>query len=125
MTLRTVTGPTGRPVVVPHGVAVLAPFVEAGVFGAYEVQFATTVLRLQPGTGIAAWYRDHLDHQLPVLMGARGPFCQCSETAHRDPREAAAAPAPPGWWDTGDDVSLATAPGADSADEPGAGHASA
>ena len=49
MTLRTVTGPTGRPVVVPPGVAVLAPFVEAGVFGAYEVQFATTVLRLQPG----------------------------------------------------------------------------
>ena len=43
------------------------------------------VLRLQPGTGIAVWYRDHLDHQLPILMGARGPFYQCSETAHRDP----------------------------------------
>src|ERR1022692_2911284 len=84
---------------------------------------AWEVLRLQPGTGIATWYRDHLDHQLPILMGARGPFCQCSETAHRDPREAAATPAPPGWWDTGDDVSLDTAPGADSADEPGAGHA--
>jgi exodeoxyribonuclease V alpha subunit len=49
MSLRTVTGPTGRPVVVPPGVAVLAPFVEAGVFGSYEVQFATTVLLLQPG----------------------------------------------------------------------------
>jgi Domain of unknown function (DUF4913) len=83
------------------------------------------VLRLQPGTGIAAWYRDHLDHQLPILMGARGPFCQCSETAHRDPREAAAAPAPPGWWEVDDDVSLAAAPGAGSADEPGAGHAGA
>ena len=60
------------------------------------------MLRLQPGTGIAAWYRDHLDHQLPILMGARGPFCQCSETAHREPREAKAEPAPEDWWDTND-----------------------
>ena len=30
---------------------------------------AWEVLRLQPGTGIATWYRDHLDHQLPILMG--------------------------------------------------------
>ena len=58
------------------------------------------MLRLQPGTGIATWYRDHLDHQLPILMGARGPFYQCSETAHREPREAAAVPAPDEWWDT-------------------------
>jgi hypothetical protein len=64
---------------------------------------AWEVLRLQPGTGIAAWYRDHLDHQLPILMGARGPFCQCSETAHREPRAAAAIPAPGDWWDLGDD----------------------
>ena len=34
MTLSTVTGPTGRPVVLPPGMGVLAPFVEAGVFGA-------------------------------------------------------------------------------------------
>ena len=60
---------------------------------------AWEVLRLQPGTGIATWYRDHLDHQLPVLMGARGPFYQCSETAHREPREADAVPAPDEWWD--------------------------
>ena len=52
------------------------------------------VLRLQPGTGIGIWYRDYLDHQLPILMGARGPFYQCSETAHREPREAAAVPLP-------------------------------
>jgi hypothetical protein len=32
------------------------------------------VLRLQPGTGIATWYRDYLDQQLPILMGARGPL---------------------------------------------------
>ena len=61
---------------------------------------AWEVLRLQPGTGIATWYRDHLDHQLPILMGARGPFYQCSETAHREPREAAVMPAPDDWWDT-------------------------
>jgi Domain of unknown function (DUF4913) len=30
---------------------------------------AWEVLRLQTGTGIATWYRDHLDHQLPILMG--------------------------------------------------------
>jgi len=64
---------------------------------------AWEVLRLQPGTGISAWYRDHLDHQLPILLGARGPFCQCSETAHREPRAAAAIPAPDHWWDLGDD----------------------
>jgi hypothetical protein len=61
-------------------------------------------LRLQPGTGIATWYRDHLDHQLPILMGARGPFYQCSETAHREPHEAAAVTAPGGWWELADDM---------------------
>ncbi len=63
---------------------------------------AWEVLRLQPGTGIATWYRDHLDHQLPILMGSRGPFCQCSETAHREPREAIARPSPGEWWDGAD-----------------------
>ena len=63
---------------------------------------AWEVLRLQPGTGIGVWYRDHLDHQLPILMGARGPFYQCSETAHREPHEAAAIPAPGDWWDVDD-----------------------
>jgi exodeoxyribonuclease V alpha subunit len=48
MTLRSVTGPSGRPVVVPAGVEVLRPFIEAGVFGAYEVQFAASVLRQRP-----------------------------------------------------------------------------
>ena len=43
------------------------------------------VLRLRPGTGIATWYSQYLDQQLPILLGARGPFYQCSETAHREP----------------------------------------
>jgi hypothetical protein len=62
------------------------------------------ILRLQPGTGLATWYRDHLDQQLPILMGARGPFYQCSESAHREPHEAAAMPAPGHWWDVGDEI---------------------
>jgi len=68
------------------------------------------VLRLRPGTGIATWYRDYLDHQLPILMGARGPFYQCSETAHREPRETTAVPAPADWWDSDEDES-ASPPG--------------
>jgi hypothetical protein len=64
---------------------------------------AWEVHRLQPGTGISVWYRDHLDHHLMVLLGARGPFYQCSEDTHREPHEAVTRRAPPGWWDTGDD----------------------
>ena len=64
---------------------------------------AWEVHRLQPGTGISLWYREHLDHHLPILMGPRGPFYQCSEDTHREPHEAALVPAPDGWWDTTDD----------------------
>jgi exodeoxyribonuclease V alpha subunit len=49
VTVHIAVSPSGRPVVLPPGVAVLAPFVEAGVFGDYEVQFAGAVLRLRPG----------------------------------------------------------------------------
>jgi hypothetical protein len=70
------------------------------------------VLRLQPGTGIATWYRDYLDQQLPILLGARGPFYQCSETSHREPRQANAAPVPDDWWDLDpDDPDSAPLPG--------------
>ena len=56
-------------------------------------------LRLQPGTGMATWLRDHLDHQLPVLLGRTGPFAMCSEDEHIDPRQATSEQPPPGWWD--------------------------
>lgn len=74
---------------------------------------AWEVFRLQPGTGIATWYRDHLDHQLPILLGNRGPFYQCSETTHREPHQAEAVPAPAEWWDTdlGDDPDGVILPG--------------
>jgi len=58
-------------------------------------------LRLEPGTGMATWLRDHLDHHLTVLLGRGGPFAQCSEDEHIEPREARAQDASPGWWDTG------------------------
>jgi exodeoxyribonuclease V alpha subunit len=65
MTLRSATGPSGRPVVVPVGAEVLRPFIEAGVFGDYEVQFAAGVSRLQPGLG---------DEELLALaVAARAP----------------------------------------------------
>jgi Domain of unknown function (DUF4913) len=86
---------------------------------------AWEVLRLQPGTGIATWYRDHLDHQLPILMGPRGPFYQCSETTHREPHQADVTPAPDDWWDLGDDLDIPIpVPGGDEdyGDELGAGH---
>jgi len=60
-------------------------------------------LRLEPGTGIATWLRDHVDHQLPVLLGRAGPFAQCSEDEHIEPRQARTEDAPPGWWTIGDD----------------------
>jgi Domain of unknown function (DUF4913) len=59
-------------------------------------------LRLEPGTGMASWLRDHLDHQMPVLMGRAGPFAMCSEDEHIQPREARARLAPPGWWEPAD-----------------------
>ena len=58
-------------------------------------------MRLQPGTGMAIWLRDHLDHQLPVLLGRAGPFSMCSEDEHIDPRQARAQQPPDGWWDLG------------------------
>jgi Domain of unknown function (DUF4913) len=58
-------------------------------------------LRLQPGTGMATWLRDHLDHQLPVLLGRAGPFAMCSDDEHNDLLPAPVVPAPPGWWDPG------------------------
>lgn len=39
-------------------------------------------LRLDPAMGMAAWYRDHLDHHLPLLLGNRGPFSRCSPDRH-------------------------------------------
>jgi Domain of unknown function (DUF4913) len=55
-------------------------------------------LRLEPAVGMAEWYQ-HLDHHLQIIMGARGPFYQCTETNHLEPHQARIVPAPPGYWD--------------------------
>ncbi|WP_433332988.1 DUF4913 domain-containing protein [Spirillospora sp. CA-294931] len=60
--------------------------------------YAWESMRLQGATGIGLWYRDHLDHQLPTLLGPRGPFYQCTETEHLEPHQAVLEPAPVGWW---------------------------
>ena len=65
MTLRTAVGPSGHPVVLPAGVEVLVPFIEAGLFGEYEVQFAAGMLRLRPGLG-------H-EELLALAVAARAP----------------------------------------------------
>jgi hypothetical protein len=60
--------------------------------------YAWEALRLQGNTGMGIWYRDHLDHQLPILMGARGPFYQCTEHEHLDSHQPRTDPVPRGWW---------------------------
>ena len=44
---------------------------------------AWEVLRLDPGTGLSVWWRDHCDHHMPVLLDANGPFKGC-EDGHSD-----------------------------------------
>jgi exodeoxyribonuclease V alpha subunit len=45
----TVLKPRPGPSEIPTGLDMLRPFIDAGVFGAYEVQFVATVCRLHPG----------------------------------------------------------------------------
>ena len=52
-------------------------------------------MRLQPGTGTANWLRDHLDHQLPILLGRSGPFAQCTADEHIEPPHRRRRPAAP------------------------------
>jgi len=53
-------------------------------------------LRLDPQTGIASWLRDHVDHQLPQLTSANGPFARCG-SGHEPDRPLPVA-APPADW---------------------------
>lgn len=62
---------------------------------------AWETLRLEPALGIAEWYQ-HVDHHLPILMGPRGPFYQCTEEEHIEPHVASCEPAPEGYWDVFD-----------------------
>ena len=40
---------------------------------------AWETLRLDPGTGLSVWWRDHADHHLAVLLDADGPFKACGD----------------------------------------------
>jgi hypothetical protein len=55
-------------------------------------------LRVDPGLGMATWYRDHLDTQLAVLLGNRGPFALCSPDRHEQMNSLPVEPAPLGYW---------------------------
>ncbi len=63
---------------------------------------AWEALRGQGGTALGSWYREHLDHQLPILMGPDGPFRDCAN-GHYAPDPQPKAPQPPSdntVWDT-------------------------
>jgi hypothetical protein len=36
-------------------------------------------LRLDGATGSSTWWRDHLDHHMPILMSADGPFADSTD----------------------------------------------
>ncbi len=40
---------------------------------------AWEALRLDPGTGLSVWWRDHADHHLAALLDADGPFKACGD----------------------------------------------
>jgi hypothetical protein len=50
------------------------------------------------GSGaMVSWYHE-LDHHLPILLGARGPFFQCSEKEHIEPCVARSDPVTEEHW---------------------------
>ena len=57
-------------------------------------------LRLDPLLGMSTWYASHLDHQLPILTAAAGPFAECDPTRHFPPEtdRLAHTSAPADWW---------------------------
>ena len=61
-------------------------------------------LTRDPALGMATWLTHHLDPQLPLLMGNRGPFARCSDDRHEAAKPLRAEPAPDGWWDTPPDI---------------------
>lgn len=56
---------------------------------------AWEALRLDPGTGLSVWYRDHFAPTLADLTGADGPFRKCDANKHNSAIDAAPVlPAP-------------------------------
>jgi len=74
---------------------------------------AWEALHDQPGTAFGSWYREHLDHQLPILMGPDGPFRDCANGHYAsDPQpKPPRPPADNAVWDTASDVPRSAGPG--------------
>lgn len=56
-------------------------------------------LRLDAGTGMSVWWRDHADHHLPTLLATDGPFKGCGPEKRHTTRPLPllpVEPAPPG-----------------------------
>ena len=56
---------------------------------------AWEALRLDPGTGLSVWWRDHADHHLAALLDADGPFKACGDGHVKDSPEMLRHTTPP------------------------------
>jgi len=57
---------------------------------------AFEVLRRDPGTGAATWWRDYADPTMAALSDAAGTFAKCSDTTHAVPPDLPVEP-PAAW----------------------------
>lgn len=57
---------------------------------------AFEVLRRDPGTGAATWWRDYADPTMAALSDAAGTFAKCSDTTHAIPPDLPMEP-PSAW----------------------------
>lgn len=50
-------------------------------------------LRLDGATGSSAWWIEHADHHMPILMSTEGPFAKCEDSnRHGEPLPYTAPP---------------------------------
>jgi hypothetical protein len=59
------------------------------------------VLRLDPGTGAAVWWRDFADPTMSMLCSPEGPFKQCSDSQHKLIDDLPTVPAPRAFLEQG------------------------
>lgn len=57
------------------------------------------LLRWEPGSGMAIWYREHLDPQMNVIHSKDGPFASCTPDEHVDVPALPVAVPPEGWFE--------------------------
>ena len=75
---------------------------------------AWEALRLDPGSGLSVWWRDHADHHLAALLDADGPFKACGDGHVKDSPEMLHHTTPPAEMfapDPGEDGAPAPIPG--------------